>query len=56
MKQYLHIALAAIAIISSVASLEELFIAGATRWTAAFNALSLVLIFMAFKMRPVRQP
>ena len=53
-KQYLHIALMAVAIISSVYSLEELFIVGATRWTAAFNVLSLVLVLLAFKTRPVR--
>ena len=56
MKQYLHIALNAAAIICTVASLEQLFIVGATRWTAAFNALSLVFIFMAFKTRRIRQP
>lgn len=55
-KQYLHIALMAVAIISSVASIEQLFIQGATRWTTAFNVLSLVLVLMAFKTRPVRQP
>jgi energy-converting hydrogenase Eha subunit C len=53
-KQYLHIALMAIAIICSVASIEQLFIQGATRWTAAFNVLSIILILMAFKTRPVR--
>ena len=55
-KQYLHIALMAIAIICSVYSLEELFIVGPTRWTMAFNVLSIVLVLMAFKTRPVRQP
>ena len=55
-KQYLHIALMAVAIICSAYSLEELFIVGATRWTMAFNVLSLVLVLMAFKTRPVRQP
>ena len=53
-KQYLHIALMAVAIICSVYSLEELFIVGATRWTMAFNVLSLLLVFMAFKTRPIR--
>ena len=53
-KQYLHIALMAIAIICSVASIEQLFIQGTTRWTTAFNVLSLVLVFTAFKTRPVR--
>ena len=53
-RQYLHVALMAIAIICSVASMEQLFIQGATRWTSAFNALSLVLVFMAFKTRPIR--
>ncbi len=55
-KQYLHIALMAVAIICSVASIEQLFIQGATRWTTAFNVLSVVLVLMAFKTRPVRQP
>lgn len=45
----------AIGIISSVYSLEELFIVGATRWTTALNALSLVLVLLAFKTRPVRR-
>lgn len=54
-KQYLHIALMAIAIICSVYSLEELFIVGATRWTTAFNALSLILVLLAFKTRPVHR-
>ena len=54
MKQYLHLALTAAAIICTVASLEQLFIVGTTRWTAAFNALSLVFIFMAFKTRRIR--
>ena len=53
-KQYLHIALMAVAIICSVYSLEELFIVGAARWTTAFNALSLILVLLAFKTRPVR--
>ena len=53
-KRYLHIAISAIAIVCSVTSIEQLFIAGAIRWTTAFNVLSLVLILMAFKTRPIR--
>ena len=56
LKRYQHIALTAVAIICSVASIEELFIAGATSWTMAFNVLSLVLVLTAFKTRLVRQP
>jgi len=56
MKQYLHIALTAAAIICTVASFAQLFMVGATRWTAAFNALSLVFIFIAFKTRRIREP
>ena len=55
-KQYLHIALMAVAITSSVASIETLFMVGATPWTMAFNVLSLLLVVMAFKTRPIRQP
>ncbi len=55
-KRYLHIAISAIAIFSSVASVQELFILGATRWTTAFNVLSLLLVAMALKTRPIRQP
>lgn len=55
-KRYLHIAIAIAAIFSSVASVQELFIVGATRWTTAFNVLSLVLVLLAVKTWPTRQP
>ena len=54
--KYLHIVISVIAIFSTVASVQELFIVGATRWTTAFNVLSLVLILLAVKTRPTRQP
>ena len=54
--KYLHIGISVVAIFSTVASVQELFILGVTRWTTAFNALSLVLILMAVKTRPTRQP
>ena len=56
MRRNLHIGVCAVAIVSSAASLYELFALGATRWTTAFNVLSIVLILMAVKTRPVRQP
>ena len=54
MKRSLYIAVCVVAIVCSVASLEQLFVVGPTRWTMAFNVLSLVLILLAFKTRPVR--
>jgi hypothetical protein len=51
-----HIGLCAAAILCSAASLYMLGELGATRWTMAFNVVSIVLILAAIRMRPARAP
>ncbi len=55
-KRWLHYGLTGAAIVCSLASGFALFVLGATRWTASFNALAIVLILLAVKSRQPPTP